>query len=120
MKSKYVIGFFCAVFFAVILLTAGYQLSYRRVMDRQSARAEEEVPTTESISAEGDAVQEEGFYLSELQGYVTVYLSDKTTIYELTEIPLSDLPEEVRQEVASGKYVETAEELYAFLENYSS
>ena len=49
-----------------------------------------------------------------------MYLSDKTTIYELTEIPLSDLPEEVRQEVASGKYVETAEELYAFLENYSS
>ena len=46
MKSKYVIGFFCAVFFAVILLTAGYQLSYSHVMDRQSARAEEEVPTT--------------------------------------------------------------------------
>ena len=39
MISKYVIGFFCAVFFAVILLTAGYQLSYRHVMDRQSARA---------------------------------------------------------------------------------
>ena len=45
---------------------------------------------------------------------------DKTTIYELTEIPLTDLPEEIQQEIIKGKYVETAEELYAFLENYSS
>lgn len=51
---------------------------------------------------------------------MVVYLSDGTTIYEFTEIPLTDLPDEVQQEVASGKYVETAEELYAFLENYSS
>ena len=49
------------------------------------ARAEEEVPTTESISTEGDAVQEDGYYLCGLHGYVAVYLSDKTTIYELTK-----------------------------------
>lgn len=119
MKKKYMIGFFCVLLFAAVLLTAGYQISYRHVMDRQAARSEG-APTTESISAEGSAVQEEGFYLSELQGYVVVYLSDGTTIYEFTEIPLTDLPDEVQQEVASGKYVETAEELYAFLENYSS
>ena len=120
MKTKYVIGFFCALLFAVVLLTAGYQLSYRHVMDRQAARAKEEIPMTESISAEGSAVQDEGYYLSELQGYVVVYLSDRTTIYEFTEIPVPDLPKEVQQELASGKYVGTAEELYAFLENYSS
>ena len=89
-----------------------------RVGRRQGA--EEEVPTTESISTEGDAVQEDGYYLCGLHGYVAVYLSDKTTIYELTEIPLTDLPEEIQQEIIKGKYVETAEELYAFLENYSS
>ncbi len=120
MKTKYVIGFFSVLLLAVVLLTAGYQISYRHVMDRQEARAEEEVPTTESISTEGDAVQEDGYYLCGLHGYVAVYLSDKTTIYELTEIPLTDLPEEVQQEIIKGKYVETAEELYAFLENYSS
>ncbi len=47
-------------------------------------------------------------------------LKIKKTIYEFTEIPLSDLPEEVRQEIAQGKQIATAEELYAFLENYSS
>ena len=100
MKTKYVVGFFSCLLLTAVLLTAGYQLSYRHVMDRQAARAEEEAPTTESI--------------------VAVYLSDKTTIYELTEIPLTDLPEEVRQEISAGKYVGTAAELYAFLENYSS
>ena len=49
-----------------------------------------------------------------------VYLADRSTIYEFTEIPVTDLPEEVQQEVAEGKYVGTVKELYAFLENYSS
>ena len=124
MKTKYVIGFFCILLFAVVLLTAGYQLSYRHVMDRQASRSEEE-SSTESIAAEGQAVkeepgEEEGYYLCELQGYVAVYLSDRSTIYELTDIPLTDLPKEVQQEVAEGKYVSTDGELYAFLENYSS
>ena len=120
MKTKYVVGFFSCLLLTAVLLTAGYQLSYRHVMDRQAARAEEDAPTTESIAAEGEAVREEGFYLRELHGYVAVYLSDKTTIYELTEIPLTDLPEEVQQEISTGKFVDTAAELYAFLENYSS
>lgn len=120
MKTKYMIGFFCALALFGALLTAGYQISYRHVMDRQAARAEDELSTTESIEAEGEAVTDEGYYLKELQGYVAVYLDDKTTIYELTEIPVSDLPQEVQQEVAAGKYIETVEELYAFLENYSS
>lgn len=120
MKTKYVIGFFSVLLILLILLTAGYQLSYSYVIARQEARAEEEAPTTDSISTEGDAVQNKGYYLCELHGYVAVYLSDRKTIYELTEIPISDLPEEVQQEVAEGKYAENAEELYAFLENYSS
>ena len=124
MKNKYVIGFFCVLLFAAVLLTAGYQISYRHVMDRQASRSEEE-SSTESIAAEGQAVkeepgEEEGYYLCELQGYVAVYLSDRSTIYELTDIPLTDLLKEVQQEVAEGKYVSTDGELYAFLENYSS
>ena len=118
MKTKYVIGFFSCLLLAAVLLTAGYQLSYRHVMDRQEARADEEASKTESIAAVGEAVQEDGFYLSELHGYVVVSCS--TTICGLIEIPLTDLPEEVQQEISTGKFVDTAAELYAFLENYSS
>ena len=125
MKSRYIIGFFAAFLVLGILLAAGYQLTYEHVMDRQEAQARDEVSGTDSIAAEGEKVknpdaEEEGFYLCELQGFVAVYLSDRKTIYEFTEIPVTDLPEEVQQEVAEGKYVATVKELYAFLENYSS
>ena len=124
MKTKYVIGLLAAFLLIAALLAAGYQISYRHVMDRQAAATEEEA-ATESIAAEGEAVKEEksegdGYWISQLQGYVTVYLSDRTTIYEMTDILLTDLPEEVQQEIAAGKYISTTEELYAFLENYSS
>ena len=42
------------------------------------------------------------------------------TIYEFTDIPFEELPKEVQTNVKQKKYVETEEELYAFLENYSS
>lgn len=125
MKKKYVIGFFAALFLVVFLLSAGYQISYRHVIDRQASLEEEQSAVTRSISAEGEAVTEEmdrdgGYLLRELNGFVAVYLADGKTIYELTEIPLSDLPEELQQQIREGKILSTEDELYGFLENYSS
>ena len=99
-----------------------YEYSMDRHMEKLSER-KEETEKTESIAAEGEAVKGEeknGFYLQELHGFIVVYLDDRKTIYEFTEIQTSDLPQEVRQEIVSGKRIETVEELYAFLENYSS
>lgn len=56
----------------------------------------------------------------EVNGYVVVYLSDKKTPYEYTDIKYDDLPAELRDEIRNGKYVEDAKSLYGFLENYSS
>lgn len=125
MKKKYVIGFFAALFLVVFLLSAGYQISYRHVIDRQASLEEEQSAVTKSISTEGDAVTEKtdrdgGYLLRELNGFVVVYLADGNTIYELTEIPLSDLPEELQQQILEGKILSTEDELYGFLENYSS
>ncbi len=130
MKQKYYIGFFMTVFFMVSLLGIGYQMSYQYVVDRHAAqvKAEQEqereqipeAPKEELVTTKGTAQKNEGYYLCALQGYVVVYLGDHETIYEMTEIPLDTLPDNVRSEVESGKYVETARELYGFLENYSS
>ncbi len=130
MKQKYYIGFFMAVFFIVSLLGIGYQMSYQYVVDRHAAQVKaeqeqerEQIPETpkeELVTTKGTAQKNEGYYLCALQGYVVVYLGDHETIYEMTEIPLDTLPDNVRSEVESGKYVETARELYGFLENYSS
>ena len=73
-----------------------------------------------SIAADGQALKEDCYYLKSLNGYVVVYLNDKKTVYEYTDIPLDGLPETLQQEIHNGKYVETSAALYGFLENYSS
>lgn len=127
MKTRYIIGFFVLFLSVTGILAASYQYTYDRTMEEQFAKDEigGELAETESIAAEGDAVNEssdndDGFYLLELHGFVAVYLKDQKTIYEFTEIPVTDLPDEVQHEVSEGKYIATEQELYAFLENYSS
>ena len=107
-----------ALFVFVSLLGIGYQVSYQYVMDRQKMRQEEE--QKRSVAVKGTAEKNEGYYLAELHGYVVVYLSDQSTIYEFTDIVFDTLPKEVQTNVKQKKYVKTEEELYAFLENYSS
>ena len=89
-------------------------------------RYEEKVPETrkkepeESVAAEGEAMKNYCYYLLDKNGYVVVYLSDKETIYEYTSIDVETLPVTLQNEVKNGKYIEDVEELYGFLENYSS
>ena len=57
MKTKYIVGFFAAVLIFGVLLTAGYQISYERVAERNAAPGNE-VTDTRSITARGEAVDE--------------------------------------------------------------
>ena len=132
MNSKYRIGFLCAGAAFFLFITLAYKMTYDYTMDKYMEKVSERnedvqkadgIGKTESIATEGEAVKggaKKGFYLKELHGFVVVYLEEKKTINEFTEIPRSDITEEVRQEIAQGKQIATAEELYAFLENYSS
>ena len=136
MKTKYSIGFFAVMIVALMLVTGAYQLSYQRAKEQmevkmqaaQETRAEgsqkEDAssvnPDPASVAADGQALKEDCYYLMEVNGYVVVYLSDKKTPYEYTDIKYDDLPAELRDEIRNGKYVEDAKSLYGFLENYSS
>ena len=51
---------------------------------------------------------------------LTVYESDSTTIYMQTDIMVEQLPEDVREQLDLGIGIQTEEELYDFLESYSS
>ncbi len=62
----------------------------------------------------------EGFYLAVQDNQVVVYLEDQTTVYIDTGILLEQLPEKVQQEIIGMMWVENQEELYDFLETYSS
>ena len=93
MKKKYCIGFFVVLFVFVSLLGIGYQVSYQYVMDRQMARQQDK--QQRSVAVKGEAEKNEGYYLAELHGYVVVYLSDQSTIYEFTDIPFEELPKDM-------------------------
>jgi len=60
------------------------------------------------------------FYLAVFDGRVVVYLEDRSTVYIQTDIMLDSLPDEVQREIISMKYITGEEELYNFLESYSS
>lgn len=127
MKNKYGIGFFTVSIIAVLLITCAYQLSYHKAKERaEEARTEKEEQLKkadeqeESVTAGGEALKEDCYYLMEVNGYIVVYLSDKKTPYEYTSIQYDELPDRLRQEIRNGKYIESTEELYGFLENYSS
>ncbi len=60
------------------------------------------------------------FYLVNEKNYVVVYCDDLKTVYMNTNITLDSLPDGLKQEIIQNKYVATEEELYNFLESYSS
>ena len=115
MKNKYGIGFLLFLILVVFGITCAYQLS----LNKGKREIQAEINAT-SVAADGQALKDDCYYLKELNGYVVVYLSDKKTVYEYTDISVEDLPENLQKEIQNGKYIETSESLYGFLENYSS
>ncbi len=60
------------------------------------------------------------FYAKNDNGRISVYDVKTQTLYMETGIEVEFLPEELQQELESGIYFKTEEELYDFLESYSS
>lgn len=116
MKSKYSIGLICAIILLLLALSLGYRKQYEYT-EEQVRISEEEKKT---LSVQGSAAKEEIYYLKPLNGYVVVYLEDGKTIFEYTDIEVSELPEEMQKEIEQGKRITGLEKLYGFLENYSS
>lgn len=126
------------------LLTFGYYETYRLADMRDKIWLAENSKTEQSVRAEegdsfgisfaqpelpGTVVMADGsreksgygsYYLKEQDGFVQVYLSDKKTVFENTSIQIASLPELLREEIRHGKYLKDQQELYSFLENYSS
>lgn len=61
-----------------------------------------------------------GFYLMVADHFIVVYEEDGQSLYMNTDILLERLPDSLQREIMVGKHVESEEELYQFLESYSS
>lgn len=62
----------------------------------------------------------ESFYLAVKDHEVVVYLEDRSTLYINTGISLDHLPEKIQLQIMDMLFVPDEEELYDFLETYSS
>lgn len=71
-------------------------------------------------NANVETKQVEGYWIKSENGVVVVYEKDKKTIVATTEIVVENLPEEEQKVLKNGHYFETAQELFGFLESYTS
>ncbi len=62
----------------------------------------------------------QNFILYALDGQVVVYYEDFTTIYDYTDIKVTDLPIDLQREIYVGMQIKNLEELYEFLEDHTS
>ena len=85
---------------------------------RITAYGPEQIVLRQEEEEETGADQE--FLLKVEEGCITVYDKESGEVFEHTNIPLETLPQELQAEVLLGKTLEGNEELYSFLENYSS
>lgn len=69
---------------------------------------------------EEEQQESRGFYVMAADHFVVVYRGDKKTPYINTEILLESLSDALQAEIIQGKYMETEDEVYTFLESYSS
>ncbi len=88
----------------------------------ESGTETEEVEETMQSDMEtiGTENTEGVYYLMANGGIVYVYQGDMKTLYLATDITIDQLPDDVRQEILDKKYIKNEEELYNFLESYSS
>lgn len=64
--------------------------------------------------------EDKGFYLMVADHFIVVYEKDKQTLYMNTDILLENLEESLQAEIMQGKYIDSEDALYNFLESYSS
>lgn len=67
-----------------------------------------------------EAVEETGYYLMVKEGKIIVMEKDQKTVYLTTDIYAEALSETLKQELLQGKFINSMEELYGFLESYTS
>ena len=102
MNKKYSIGFFLVTILALVLISGVYGFSYEKAKERSLEEQKTETKQEQAVAAEGEASKEEGYYLVDINGYIVVYLSDKKTIYEYTDILVDELPVSVQTEIETG------------------
>lgn len=88
---------------------------------QQSIPETEQLTETEEILAETSNLPMDAiFILKDCDGYLAVYLIAQDAVYMYTDITMDTLPKSLQEEISAGKTFSDTEELFQFLETYSS
>lgn len=106
--------------------------------ENEAAQTAEDVPAEQQdeLTAQADAIMhpysdtdmedETGdatstsYILKNVDGYIQVYISETEELFMETTIAYELLPKQVQEQIDEGKYFDSEEALFGFLENYSS
>lgn len=108
----------------VIALALLYIKIYNET-DKRSKPETEEMTQTESETNSQSITSSHTyvtyyFYAIEEEGHISIYDIKTQTLYMETGIEIDALPDSLQTELRSGIYFENEEQLYSFLESYSS
>ena len=114
------ISFFAFGLFAVALY--GYDKSQMQqqeiaeIKQKHLIVVEDESDTTETM----ETLEAAKYIVLQKDQYLTIYCSDRTTIYAYTDIQYDLLPKSVKEQIDQGLSFSKEKSLFDFLENYSS
>lgn len=124
---KFVYG--SGFFLVLMLIFGGFYMSYQKgaasgkeadVQETDKAAAVHAGAVLDSRALRSDEEAAVGYILKSENDRVVVYCADGSTLFEYTDILVSELPYELQAELRNGKTLSGNPELYSFLENYSS
>ena len=123
------ISFLICLGIAVLTFVAGYYIgNSKRIL--YAAQQNNETSSLEPVGTnraeEGSSIKSSiavkgyGYYLKDTGDFLDVFFRDNDALYFETDLKKTDLPPELQPEVKTGIEFRTLEELYGFLESYSS
>ena len=116
----FIAGFGCIFFFAskenTINITKEETFVYRAETDSSSL-----ADTSAGIYANGKVqTKKETFYLIYSEDRLCIYRGDDKIFYDYADVAVNLMPVEIREQLKYGLYITGEQELYEFLQTYSS
>ena len=109
-----VVGLIIIIWFVIFI--TGY---YKTKHNKNNINLENYTQATDSTYPADEDINE-SFYLVYEDGQVVIYKESDRTFYDYADINMNSIPAEIREQLKLGLYIDGEENLYNFLQAYSS
>ena len=111
-----------SIFLAILVIALAWlyiKFSNETKLKNETITTENDVSKEQSITISQSYITYP-YYIKEADGRLVVYQSKTQEIYMETSVESDTLPEELKEKLKAGIFFENEEDLYDFLESYSS